>query len=199
MQTNLPADLAAEGRVRTSRDERQLIQGVLTKERKATALFVDLCTDWIYGFVHRRLMPRSEQVEDMMQDILFAAWQSLPTFREESSLRSWVLGIARHKVEDYYRRRICEIELPEEDDESEELVVMPIFDQQLDSALEQDRVQKTMADIPEAYGVVLMWRYRDDKSAREIAELTGKSEKAVERLLARAREAFRRRWNDARS
>jgi DNA-directed RNA polymerase specialized sigma24 family protein len=44
-----------------------------------------------------------------------------------------------------------------------------------------------------------MWRYRDDKSVREIAELTGKTEKAVERLLARARQAFRRRWNDARS
>lgn len=115
MQTNLPADLSAQGRGRTPQDERQLIQGVLTKERKATARFVDLCTDWIYGFVHRRLMPRSELVEDMMQDILFAAWHSLPNFREESSLRSWVLGIARHKVEDYYRRRICEIELPEED------------------------------------------------------------------------------------
>jgi DNA-directed RNA polymerase specialized sigma24 family protein len=88
---------------------------------------------------------RSELVEDMMQDILFAAWQSLPNFREESSLRSWVLGIARHKVEDYYRRRICEIEIPDEDNESEELAVMPLFDQQL-VALEQDRVQKTMAD-----------------------------------------------------
>ena len=198
MQTNLPANLASQGRVRTSPDEGQLIQGVLTKERKATARFVDLCTDWIYGFVHRRLMPRSELVEDMMQDILFAAWQSLPNFREESSLRSWVLGIARHKVEDYYRRRICEIEIPDEDNESEELAVMPLFDQQL-VALEQDRVQKTMADIPEVYGVVLMWRYRDDKSVREIAELTGKTEKAVERLLARARQAFRRRWNDARS
>jgi len=28
-----------------------------------------------------------------------------------------------------------------------------------------------------------------------MAELTGKTEKAIERLLARARESFRRRWN----
>ena len=43
----------------------------------------------------------------------------------------------------------------------------------------------------------LVWRYRDEKSLREMAELCGKTEKAMERLLARARENFRRRWNDA--
>ena len=102
------------------RDEQSLLQAVLARERKATAQFVDLCTDWIYGFVRRRLMPRSELVEDVMQEILFAAWQALPNFREEASLRSWVLGIARHKVDDYYRRRICETDLPEDEDESEE-------------------------------------------------------------------------------
>jgi hypothetical protein len=29
-----------------------------------------------------------------------------------------------------------------------------------------------------------------------MAELTGKTEKAMERLLARARESFRKRWSD---
>jgi RNA polymerase sigma-70 factor, ECF subfamily len=181
------------------RAEQGLVQAVLAKERKATAQFVDQCTDWIYGFVRRRLMPRSELVEDMMQEILFAAWQALPNFREESSLRSWVLGIARHKVDDYYRRRICETDLPDDDDEPEELAVLPMFEQQLDSAAQQDQVQKTLAGLPEPYSLALMWRYRDEKSVREMAELTGKTEKAMERLLARARQSFRRRWNDARS
>jgi len=180
------------------RDEQSLLQAVLARERKATAQFVDLCTDWIYGFVRRRLMPRSELVEDVMQEILFAAWQALPNFREEASLRSWVLGIARHKVDDYYRRRICETDLPEDEDESEELAVVPMFEQQLDSAAQQDQVQETLAELPDIYSLALMWRYRDEKSVREMAELTGKTEKAMERLLARARQSFRRRWNDAR-
>jgi RNA polymerase sigma-70 factor (ECF subfamily) len=172
-----------------------LVRAVLAKERKATAQFADLCTDSVYGFVLRRVMPRAELVEDLMQDILIAAWQALPNFRQEASLRSWVLGIARHKVEDYYRKRICQTDLPEDDDGSQELAVLPAFEQQLDSVAQQDRVQKTLADLPEIYALALMWRYRDEKSAREMAELTGKTEKAMERLLARARESFRRRWN----
>src|SRR5260370_32888057 len=75
---------------------------------------------------------------------------------------------------------------------------MPMLEHQLDSAIQQARIQATLALLPEAYGLALLWRYRDGKSAREMAQLTGKTEKAIERLLARARENFRRRGNDVR-
>ncbi len=177
--------------------ETRLISDVLAKDRKATAEFVSRCTDWIYPFVRRRLVPRTELVEDLMQEILLAAWQALPGFRAEADLRSWVLGIARHKLEDYYRKRIREYELAEESDPEVDLAVMPILEQQIDSAAQQEQVQKTLSALPEPYALVLLWRYRDEKSAREMAELTGKTEKAIERLLARARENFRRRWKNA--
>jgi RNA polymerase sigma factor (sigma-70 family) len=180
-----------------SADERQLIEGVLSKDRKATAEFVDCCTDWIYPFIWRRVVPRSEFAEDIMQDILVAAWQALPSFRGDASLRSWILSIARHKVDDYYRRRIREAETNEDETSGEEPSTAPLFDEQLDVAAQQAKVHETLSTLPEAYAAALLWRYRDDKSVREMAELTGKTEKAMERLLARAREAFRKRWNHA--
>jgi RNA polymerase sigma-70 factor (ECF subfamily) len=178
-------------------DERQLIRGVLAKDRKATAEFVDCCTDWIYPFIRRRIVPRSELVEDIMQDILIAAWQALPSFRGEASLRSWILSIARHKVDDYYRRRIREAESNEDETSLEEPSIPPLFEEQLDVAVQQEKVHQTLSTLPEAYALALVWRYRDDKSVREMAELTGKTEKAMERLLARARDTFRKRWNHA--
>jgi RNA polymerase sigma-70 factor, ECF subfamily len=193
-----PAINSGPATVQPATSEQRLVQAVLAKERKSTAEFVELCTDWIYGFVRHRLMPRAELVEDLMQEILLAAWQALPSYRQESSLRSWVLGVARHKLDDYYRRRILETDLPEEDSGSEELTITPAFEDELDSATQQERIEKILADLPEAYSLALLWRYRDEKSAREMAELTGKTEKAIERLLARARQSFRRRWIDAR-
>jgi RNA polymerase sigma factor (sigma-70 family) len=74
-----------------------------------------------------------------------------------------------------------------------------MFEQHLDGAARQERVLKTLATLPEAYAMALMWRYRDEKSLREMARLTGKTEKAMERLLARARDNFRRRWSDVQS
>ena len=178
-------------------DEQRLVAEVLAKDRKATADFVGRCSDWVYSFVRYRLTPRTEMVEDLTQETLLAAWQSLPNFRGDGNLRSWVLGIARHKVEEHYRRSIREVASPEEDSVPE-LAETPMLEQQLDSAMRQERIQATLGLLPEAYGLALLWRYRDGKSAREMAELTGKTEKAIERLLARARENFRRRWNDAR-
>jgi RNA polymerase sigma-70 factor (ECF subfamily) len=177
-------------------EDRRLVAEVLRKDRKATAEFVGRCADYVYPFVRRRLLPRAEQVEDLMQDILLAAWQSLANFRGDATLRSWVLGIARHKVEDYYRRRIREAETEDNEDSASEAAVTPLFDEHLDAAIQHQRVQQTIALLPEPYALVLLWRYRDEKSVREMAELTGKTEKAIERLLARARWSFRKRWDD---
>jgi len=195
MQSPFPISAAPH---ESAADERRLVAEVLAKDRKATAEFVARCADWLYSFIRHRMAPRTEMVEDLMQETLLAAWQSLPNFRGDASLRSWVLGIARHKVDDYYRSRIRQVEMDDGDDSLSEPSVTPMFEHQLDSAVMQERVQAMLALLPETYGLALLWRYRDGKSAREMAQLTGKTEKAIERLLARAREDFRRRWNDAR-
>ena len=179
--------------------ERQLVAQVLSKDRKATAEFVAFCADSVYSFVRKRLIPRVGMVDDLMQEILLAAWQGLPKFRGDASLRSWILGIARHKVDDFYRRRLRDSEITEESEPSAEPVTEPGLDRHLDAAAEQDRVERTLALLPEAYAMALIWRYRDEKSVREMAELSGKTEKAMERMLARARGNFRREWNHVQS
>lgn len=178
-------------------EERRLIAEVLAKDRKATAHFVSLCADCVYPFVRRRLMPHTALIEDMMQEIFLAAWQNLPSFRGEGDLRAWIVGIARHKVEDYYRKRIRQSELEGEEDSSTEPALHPLLDERLDSEAQRQKIEAVLAALPEPYRLALLWRYRDNRSAREMAELTGKTEKAIERLLARARESFRKRWLDA--
>src|SRR5262249_21754841 len=81
----------------------QLVSRVLSKDRKATAEFVALHADGIYAYVRHRLIPRSDLVDDIVQDVFLSAWESLDRFQGTSPLRVWLLGIARHKVEDYYR------------------------------------------------------------------------------------------------
>lgn len=179
-------------------DDMKLAAEVLSKDRKATAEFVELYTDCVYSYVRRRVMPRPEPVEDLVQEILLTAWQGLANFRGEASLRQWVLGIARHKVEDYYRKRLREPEQPGEDDDwVEELTVVPMYEEALDQAALQEKTNRVLASLPETYCLALHWRYLENRSARDMAQLTGKTEKAIERLLARAREQFRRRWSYA--
>jgi RNA polymerase sigma-70 factor (ECF subfamily) len=193
-----PIEMPA-GQDRAVADDRRLVSEVLRKDRKATAKFVELCADWVYPYLRWRVMPHAGLVEDLMQEILLAAWQSLPNFHGHAGLRAWILGIARHKVEDYYRKRLREMIWQDQESVAEEPAVSPLLDERLDTALRQEKVQRTLADMPEIYALALLWRYRDDRPLREMAQLTGKTEKAMERLLARAREYFRKRWTDAKS
>jgi RNA polymerase sigma factor (sigma-70 family) len=192
----MPPEIEASQAV-ASTQERRLIAGVLAKDRKATGEFVARCADWLYPFVRNRLIPREELVEDLIQEIVFAAWQALPSFRGDANLRGWVMGIAHHKLEDYYRKKLQVVEVHEEDESFLDPAVTPGIEEQLDSAALREKVQKTLASLPDTYAFALMWRYRDEKSVREMAQLAGKTEKAMERLLARARQNFRKRWSNA--
>jgi DNA-directed RNA polymerase specialized sigma24 family protein len=48
-----------------------------------------------------------------------------------------------------------------------------------------------MATLPEPYRLALLWRYWEKRSTQEMAMRTGKTEKAIEGLLARARERWK--------
>ncbi len=178
----------------------RLVGEILRKDRKATAEFVERFADCVYSYVRRRVMPRAETVEDLVQEVFLAAWNSLGSFRGEAGLRHWLLGIARHKIEDYYRKRLREPEVADEiDEELPEQVFVPKYEDQLDRAANLEKTYRVLAKLPENYGLVLLWRYMEQRSAREMARLTGRTEKAIERLLARARDRFRKEWNNVSS
>ena len=42
--------------------------------------------------------------EDLVQETLLAALRDQARFRDESSVRTWLVGILRHKIADYWRR-----------------------------------------------------------------------------------------------
>ncbi|HEY7491165.1 MAG TPA: sigma-70 family RNA polymerase sigma factor [Candidatus Tectomicrobia bacterium] len=43
--------------------------------------------------------------EEVTQEVFVSAWQQLPKYRPEASLRTWVFGIAQHKCQQAYRNR----------------------------------------------------------------------------------------------
>ena len=178
-----------------SRQERELVAAILQKDRKATARFVAEYADAVYGYVRHRLAPRTDLVDDIVQDVFLAALGSLSGFLGNAPLRSWLLGIARHKVEGYYRQRLREPE-PFEDgrDHAEPVTDGMSIDDRIDRERLEAKTQQVLRQLPEPYALALLWRYWESHSVRDIAEATGKTEKAIERLLARARARFRQLW-----
>jgi RNA polymerase sigma factor (sigma-70 family) len=134
-------------------------------------------------------------VDDLVQEVFLAAWESLPGWRGDSPLVSWLQGIARHKVENYYRGRLrAALPLDEAAEELPNAAAAEEMEQLLDRERVAEKIGRILGTLPEAYSLALLWRYWEQCSAQEMARRTGKSEKAIERLLARARETFRERW-----
>jgi RNA polymerase sigma-70 factor (ECF subfamily) len=53
----------------------------------------------------QRYTRNAETAEDLAQDALLEAWRQLPRFRGDSTLSTWVLGIAKHKVFNHLRKK----------------------------------------------------------------------------------------------
>jgi RNA polymerase sigma-70 factor, ECF subfamily len=131
-----------------------------------------------------------------MQEVFLAALKAVASFRGTASLRAWLMGIARHKVDDVYRQRLrAPGPLPDGDDgEEEPSSDEPSIDDMLDTARLRQRARAVLARLPERYSFLLVWRYWELRTTREIASAIGATEKSVERMLARARARFREIW-----
>jgi RNA polymerase sigma-70 factor (ECF subfamily) len=176
--------------------ENELVAAVLRRDRKATAEFVARFADSVYSYVHWRLAAAAGDVAgDIVQEVFLEAWRGLKHYRGDGGLSSWMIGIARHKVQDHYRKALRNAEFPEEEADSTPADV-PQPDNLILVKQRDDRIRAVLADLPELYRFVLLWRYWEGQKATEIARCIGRSEKAVERLLARARQQFRARYQE---
>ena len=181
-------------------DDSSLVAAVLSKDRKATAEFVARFADGLYAYVRSRLAPRYDEVDDLVQEIFLAAWKNLRRYQGTAPLQAWVMGIARHKIEDYYRARLKAMESIEGSlDDHQVSGDVPEFHQALEQNEMKAKARGVLASLPETYRLALIWRYWEQAPAREMALKMGKTEKAIERLLARARAEFRERWSHGQS
>lgn len=53
--------------------------------------------------------------DDAVQETLLAAWQTSSKFEGKAGLRTWLIGILKHKIADHWRRSVREVSTPEFD------------------------------------------------------------------------------------
>ena len=78
------------------------------------AVWVDRHGNSLFRFAIARL--RDETLaEDLVQETLLAAIQSLDKFAGGASERTWLISILKHKIIDYFRKNSKQIQLTDED------------------------------------------------------------------------------------
>jgi len=149
----------------------------------------------LYGFVFRLVRGDSQTAADVFQDTWLDAISHIGQFDpKRGELHSWLFGIARRRVALHWRQRLARgdtaaaarAEIPVE------VLDGAIVPDDVIEHLEQAAVvQAALLALPPERRRMLVDKYVEDLSVNHIAARTGKSPKAVESLLSRAREQFR--------
>jgi len=69
----------------------------------------------------RRKVRDEALAEDAVQDAMLAAVASLERFQGQSSLKTWLIGILNHKIQDVFRRETRYVSMSGDDDEPDSL------------------------------------------------------------------------------
>ena len=173
-------------------DDRNELEVALADDRAFEA-WHRLTLPRVYGYLLRRCAGDASLAEELTQQTFIAAIDQRARFDGRSEAVTWLCGIARHKLADHFRalerdeRRHRRMVLREIDVSSE---ARP------DPIEERDAVARTLRSLPASQRAVLIFVVLDDLPVAEAARLIGKSPKATESLLFRARERFRRAYTD---
>ena len=130
-------------------------------------------------------------VEEVFQETIIAAVDSFPMFSGKSSLFTWLCGIAKHEVSDFYRKKKIKSFLFSHFPWLENLACQALGPEQILLRKEfEQKIKATMAGLNEGYQQVLRLKYYQGKSVKQIALELNETAKAIESRLTRARKAF---------
>ena len=191
----------SEQSVPSSSADLELAQRIVAGEAQALETFYQRYFTRLYRFVYYQVGGSHEDAQDVLQDALIAALKSLHSFRGDSSLYSWLCGVAWNKAADFRRReyRMAQVEQRSIKDlrETKEVEANPAPDNVLLRQENKDRVHQTLSALPPHYRQVLVLKYAEGLPVEDIAQIMRRTFKSTESLLTRARSAFRECYSAA--
>ncbi len=166
-------------------NEKQLLESAIRGEASAFGLLYDKYQPNIFRFIFLKVS-RREEAEDLTHQVFLNAWQNIEAFEDQGlPLSSWLYKIARNKVIDYYRTKksIASIEnVPEDYFETSQDGGM----EQIGNKIETEGIYKALKKLSAEYQEIIIMRFVEELSPREISKITGKKSGAIRVLQFRA-------------
>jgi len=148
-------------------------------DESAFARLYDRYARMVHGMLLARV-PRPD-VDDLTQDVFLIAWRKLDALKDPASFGGWLAAIVRNRANDFHRRAVPSLELPEH------------LEAQANSAAEAEAhaAIDLIRNLPEAYRETLVLRLVEGMTGPEIAERTGLTPASVRVNLHRGMKLLR--------
>ena len=158
-------------------NEKDIIKRAQRGEADSFGYLYDHYLPQIYRYVYLKVGSKQE-AEDLTHEVFLSAWQGLEDYRPKGfPFSSWLYQIAHNRVIDHYRTRKQHSNI----DEIEESFVKlaSTTERDLDLAMDLVKVNRAIKKLKEEQQDVILMRFIEEMSHKEIAEAISKSEGAV--------------------
>lgn len=165
-------------------DIQNIIKSAIKGEASAFGLLYDRYQPQIYRFIYLKVSHR-EEAEDLCHQVFLSAWQNIESYEFKGfPFSAWLYSIARNKVIDHYRTKknfidIETIYIAEENDKKTNEAI-------LDFKISLESIKKAIFEIPQIEQDVIIMRFVEDMSPREIASILNKSEGSIRLIQHKA-------------
>ena len=163
--------------------EAALIRRCQTGDKEAFGMLVEQYRSMLFGIAYLMMRDRG-LAEDVVQEALIQIWKHLPSFRLQSSIKTWLVRIVINEVKQQFRKKklpqVSLEDVPDVTNELDEPESVLIHDQ------ERQRLRQAIAKLPSDQREAIVLRYFSDLSVPEIAAATNQPEGTIKSRLNRA-------------
>lgn len=177
----------------------QLIDDLKNRDEDAFRKLLSLYGDKVFhiciGLVHN-----TTDAEDLTQDVFIEVFDSIGSFRGNSQLYTWIYRIAVNKSLNFVKKKVIRRRIQQIGDlfkASNDGAIEARDNTSPQSTLEDNElkriIHKAIEMLPENQRIAFTLQQYNDLSYREIAEVTGSTESAVDSLIVRAKQNLQKR------
>src|ERR1700733_3110546 len=171
-------------------DERLLIEAAQQDPARFAELY-EINFERVYAYVVRRVGNRAE-TEDLTAEVFHQALANLKRFEWRGSpFAAWLFRIAANLISDRWQRSGREVS------DEERLQLAEARGAEIEEVERRATLFRLVDTLPEEQRRVVVLRFVDDKSIKEVAREISKTEGAVKQLQFRALTALRERMEGA--
>jgi RNA polymerase sigma-70 factor, ECF subfamily len=172
---------------RTTESEERLLIEAAQQDPSRFAELYELNFYRVYAYVARRVRDRSE-AEDLTGHVFQQAFSNLAKFKWRGApFSTWLYRIAANAIADQARRKSLE------SDHTNSLTAESAAPIDLEKVERSARVYRAVEQLPEDQRRVVVMRFAEEKSIREIAFELNRTEGAIKQLQFRGLETLRTR------
>ncbi|MFC1616322.1 sigma-70 family RNA polymerase sigma factor [Patescibacteria group bacterium] len=185
----------AKNNLKDNKEEiERLVVLVQEGEHDAFSKIYDFFVDPLFRYIYYRV--KAVDAEDLLEVVFLKVWENIKKYKAgKSSFSAWIFRITHNVVVDYYRttsgKETSELTLNISDTKREH---NPIKTTEL--VLDNEILKEALSKLKKRYRDIIIYKFINELSNKEICELLKKSEGSVRILQFRALKALRKVMED---